>query len=166
MDSQISACVRQGCLSDLATVRDLIHSTIDFSYAAVYPPRAVLFFKKFHSEKNILQRYRDGGVVVAEREGRILGTGSLAGAEILGVFVLPEFQGQGLGGMIMNALEQKALASGAGEVELSISLPSRAFYENLGYEVVADRSFDVGEGQTLNYWQARKALKKLNSSPS
>ncbi len=35
---------------DLAVVRQLIHNTIDTCYSGVYPPRAVAFFKDFHSE--------------------------------------------------------------------------------------------------------------------
>jgi hypothetical protein len=43
-------------------------------------------------------------------------------------------------------------------VSLSVSLPSRRFYEALGYEIVEERSIDVGEGQRLDFWQAHKAL--------
>jgi hypothetical protein len=43
-------------------------------------------------------------------------------------------------------------------VELSVSLPSRRFYENLGYELVEACSIDVGEGQRLDFWKARKML--------
>ena len=159
MNNQDFTCVRKIRISELSIVRELILRTIDHAYSTVYPPRAVQFFKEFHSEENILQRYRNDGILIVEKDGRIIGTGSLVGTEILGVFILPEFQNQGHGRLLMHALEHKALASGINDVELSISLPSRKFYESLGYEVIADRSFDVGEGQKLDYWSARKALK-------
>jgi len=44
------------------------------------------------------------------------------------------------------------------EVVLSVSLPSRKSYEKRGYEVLAEAQVDVGEGQTLCFWKARKAL--------
>jgi ribosomal protein S18 acetylase RimI-like enzyme len=159
MNSKDFISVRQMRISELGIVRELILRTIVFSYAEVYPPKAVQFFKKLHSEENILERCRDGGVLVVEKDEGIVGTGSLVGNEILGVFILPEFQNQGHGRLLMRALEHKAQVSGNNEVELSISLPSRKFYESLGYEVIADHSFDVGEGQKLDYWQARKTLK-------
>jgi GNAT superfamily N-acetyltransferase len=163
MSRPAANCVRQVRRSELNTVRDLILRTIEYSYSAVYPPKAVQAFREYHSRKNILQRYRAGGVLVVDKDERIIGTGSLMGSEILGVFILPEFQNQGHGKCLLHALEQKALAAGIAEVELSISLPSRKFYESLGYEVIADRTFDVGDSQGLDYWQARKVLKLRES---
>jgi N-acetylglutamate synthase-like GNAT family acetyltransferase len=160
MKNQCSAHVRQFRLSDLSAVRELIHNTIDVSYCGFYPPRAIQFFKEIHSEKRILQRSREGEVLVVETDGRIIGTGSLSGKEILGVFIRHDLQHQGQGRALMRALEQKALAKDIRETELSISLPSRRFYENLGYEIIASRTIDVGEGQRLDYWQAKKTLQK------
>ena len=47
----------------------------------------------------------------------------------------------------MAELESRAKAQGITEISLNVSLPSRKFYERLGYDVLAERSFDVGEGQ-------------------
>jgi N-acetylglutamate synthase-like GNAT family acetyltransferase len=152
------ACIRPFCPADLASVLELIHNTIDQSYAAFYPPRARQFFKEFHSEQTILSRHRDGEILVLEKDGKIVGTGALLRTEILGVFIHCDFQHCGYGRLIMQALEQKARMKGMCEIELSVSLPSRNFYENLGYEITEDASVDVGEGQHLAYWQARKAL--------
>ena len=37
-------------------------------------------------------------------------------------------------------------------------LSAIAFYEGLGYEMVEEKSKDVGEGQRLDFWKARKFL--------
>ena len=42
--------------------------------------------------------------------------------------------------------------------ELSVSLPSRGFYERRGYRILAARFIDVGEGEQLDYWAAEKVL--------
>jgi len=55
--------------SDLANVHRLIHHVLDTCYSGIYPPRAVQFFKQFHSEDKILQRSRDGVLIVIERDG-------------------------------------------------------------------------------------------------
>jgi len=89
--------------------------------------------------------------LVIERDGSIVATGALVGNEILGVFVKPEDQGQGLGKRIMSELEARAKSKGFSEIVLSVSLPSRSFYETLGYEVLEACLLDVGEGQHLNY---------------
>jgi GNAT superfamily N-acetyltransferase len=144
--------------ADLGSLHRMICAAIDASYSGVYPVRAVQFFKEYHSEKKITERSRTGEVVIIERGGSIVATGALVGNEIVGVFVTPDDQGQGYGTMIMSELESRAQAKGLSEVVLSVSLPSRGFYEYLGYEVLAECSLDVGEGQHLAYWPGRKAL--------
>ena len=148
---------------DLGPLRQLIHATIDLSYAEVYPPRAVAFFKTFHSKEKILARSAAGTVLVIEEEGGLTATGSLVEGEIFAVFVHPRFQQGGRGKALMLALEDEARAQGVTESELSVSLPSLPFYRGLGYEIVEERSRDVGEGQWLDFWKAKKRLVAADS---
>jgi GNAT superfamily N-acetyltransferase len=144
--------------NDLTPLHRMICETIDTSYSDVYPPRAVEFFKDYHSEKRIEERSVVGEILVMEEHDSILATGSLVGMEITGVFVYPLYQRQGYGKAIMSELERRAKEKGLSEISLSVSLPSRKFYENLGYNILADNSLDVGEGQCLSYWLGQKKL--------
>lgn len=149
--------------SDLVAVQNLIHQTIDVCYSGIYPPRAVQFFKDFHSEKKIMERYRSGDILVAEQEGKLVATGTIVGSDIFGIFVHPAFQRQGYGAALMRELENKAAAKGCNEPELSVSLPSRGFYESLGYEMLEECSIDVGGGEHLDFWKAKKSLARQES---
>lgn len=144
--------------ADVVPLRRLICKTIDTSYAPVYSPKALDFFKAFHAEDKICARAQHGTVLVAEAEGELVATGSLLDGEIFAVFVHPDRQGAGLGKALMERLEEEARAAGATESVLSVSLPSKRFYEGLGYEIVEERSRDLGEGQRLDFWKAKKAL--------
>lgn len=146
--------------ADLHPVYSMIIETIDTSYSAVYPPRAVGFFKKHHSKEKIAKRTAKGAMLVLadEQDGSILATGSLIDSEIIGVFVRPSYQRQGYGKAIMARLEQIALKKGIRKLSLSISLPSRPFYEHLGYRVLDECVLDVGEGECLKYWAGEKEL--------
>jgi ribosomal protein S18 acetylase RimI-like enzyme len=150
--------IREFRRSDLAPLRRLIHETIDTCYSGVYPRRAVQFFKEFHSDKEIMKRSREGEILVVEKEGALVATGAIVGSDIFGVFVLPEFQGRGYGKAVMCELEDRAKARGCTEVILSVSLPSKGFYESLGYQMIEACSKDVGEGEHLDFWKARKSL--------
>lgn len=144
--------------SDAAAVHDLIGATIDACYPGHYSPRAVEFFKRFHSPEAITRRAEAGIVLVAEDGGGIVATGALVDGEIGTVFVLPRAQGAGVGAAMMGELERAAVRAGLRSVELDVSLPSRGFYERRGYRVIESRSIDVGEGETLDYWRAVKPL--------
>jgi arsenite methyltransferase len=143
---------------DTGAVHTLIYAMIDVAYRGVYPERAIAWFKRHHSPDHIRARARDGYTVVIEQDGRIVATGSLIGDNIGAVFVTPGTQRGGLGRAVMEHLEERARAASIAQTTLSISLPSRGFYERLGYEVSDKLFFDVGEGQTLDYWLGRKDL--------
>ena len=148
--------------ADAAALRRLIAETIDASYVPVYPPRALDFFKAFHAEEIILERAQCGTVLVAEADGDLIATGSLLDGEIFAVFVHPDRQGRGLGKALMARLEEDARAAGVTESLLSVSLPSKRFYEGLGYEIVEERSRDLGDDQRLDFWKAKKRLDTIS----
>jgi GNAT superfamily N-acetyltransferase len=143
---------------DVGSVRELIDSTIEACYTGVYPGRAVEYFLQYHSESEILHRAQKGTTLVAEAGGRIVATGTLKGKYIIAVFVRHKVQGWGLGRRIMETLEERARADGVEEIWLDVSLPSRAFYEKMGYRGFEPAFLDVGDGQQLDYWKASKRL--------
>ncbi len=144
--------------SDLTAVQRLIWDTIDQCYPAAYSPRAVAYFKQFHSLDAILRRADDGVVLVADSDHGIVGTGALLDGEIAAVFVRPGTQRTGIGTALMDALERAAAEQGLDSVRLYVSLPSLDFYTQRGYRVFDEGALDVGEGEHLGYWQAAKTL--------
>jgi GNAT superfamily N-acetyltransferase len=158
MNQQNEMSIRDIDSYDLDSLRKMMHDTIDACYSMVYPERAVQFFKTYHSDQNIAERRQKGDVLLIKRGDLIVATGAMVGNEVLGVFVRLEDQGKGYGKTIMNELERRAKIKGLDQITLAISLPSRKFYEALGYEIVGDCFEDVGEGQRLDYWEARKTI--------
>jgi GNAT superfamily N-acetyltransferase len=159
MDTREDMCIRDFRDTDVPSVVQLIWHTIDVCYTGVYPPRAVQFFRDSHSAERILERSEEGHILVLERAGKVIGTGAIVANEIYGVYVDPAAQGRGYGTAIMQELETRAKAKGHHEVELSLSLPSRKFYEGLGYELHDEAHIDVGEGERLDFWNAKKSLR-------
>jgi ribosomal protein S18 acetylase RimI-like enzyme len=107
-----------------------------------------------------MERYRSGMIFVVEEDADIIGTGSFVNGEILGVFINPDLQGKGYGKSLMLILEKTAAFAGFSEVTLAVSLPSKGFYEGLGYNIMEECSIDVGNGEYLTYWSARKSVGK------
>ncbi len=155
-----AAIIRQFNAADLHPLHSMICETIDASYSGVYPPRAVVYFKEYHSEKKIVERSKNGNiaVLISEQDGSILATGALIGSEITGVFVRHTYQRQGYGKAIMAYLEQIAIKNNIARLTLSISLPSKHFYEHLGYKILNECVLDMGEGEFLKYWLGEKKL--------
>ena len=143
---------------DMRPLYDMIQATIDGSYPAYYPERAVQFFKQYHSEANIRQRDQRGEIIVIEKQGSIVATGSLVENEITGVFVLPAEQKSGLGKQIMLDLELRARSKAISTITLHVSLPAREFYEKMHYTLSDQQANAVGDGQHLKYWIGKKRI--------
>jgi len=154
----VEATIREFQKADLPALKALVHKTIATCYPGHYCVEAVRFFIDYHSEEAILQDAQKGRTLVLVRAGRILGTGSIVDNEIKRVFVDPAFQKQGFGRRIMRQLEEAAARQGAGIVKLDASLPSKAFYDRLGYVTVEPAFLPVGNGRRLDFFKMQKAL--------
>jgi len=150
--------LRDYATTDLDQVYEMIQKTIAISYPDHYPGRAVQYFQAYHSEANISKRDELGEIIVIEKEGKIVATGSLVKDEITGVFILPAEQKSGLGRQIMLELESRARSKEILTITLHVSLPARKFYEKLNYSLSGQQETKVGDGQHLKYWIGKKRI--------
>jgi putative acetyltransferase len=100
-------------------------------------------------------------MVVAMDGTMVVGFGQLNPdvGEVDAVYVLPERQGEGIGGMVLSDLEQRAAERGVTTLELSATLNAANFYERAGYarqHVVVHR---LPTGIELQCIRMRKRLK-------
>jgi GNAT superfamily N-acetyltransferase len=144
--------------SDLGRLSELVRQTIETSYADVYPPRAIAFFKDYHGDDEILEDAREGRTVVVSHDGELVATGTLRETNVRRVFVRADLQGRGIGRLVMDELEREALARGVARVDLSASLPAKEFYLGRGYEIVSEEEYILGGGQSLRYYEMAKTL--------
>lgn len=150
--------LRDYAITDLDQVYDMIQKTVEGSYPDHYTGRAVQYFQAYHSEANVIKRDQLGEIIVIEKEGKIVATGSLVKDEITGVFVLPGEQQSGLGKQIMLELESRAKLKAISTITLHVSLPARKFYEKLNYTLSDPQESEVGDGQYLKYWIGKKRI--------
>jgi GNAT superfamily N-acetyltransferase len=125
--------------SDAEVLHQLIYQTIDDAYTGVYGPKAIQYFKDYHSSSQILDDARQGQTMVLELNERIVGTGTICEQNIRRVFISPAFQGRSFGRMVMETLEKKALLMGLHHLNLDASLSSQDFGKEFGLKWVEGR---------------------------
>ncbi len=126
---------------DAEAVSELIIQTLRISNVGDY--------KKEHIEELILRqtpdhvRERAGWThfYVAEDGGRIVGCGAIGPywcsreeSSLFSVFVLPDYQGQGVGRQLIDVLEQDEYALRARRIEVPASITGLPFYLKMGYQ--------------------------------
>ena len=126
---------------DAEAVSAVVCETVRISNAKDYPQEYVEVLVSQHSPENITERAKQGHMYVACDGERIVGTGTVApfwGSEtesiLLTIFVLPEYQGKGIGRSIIETLEQDEYGKRAHRIEIPASLTGVHFYRHLGYD--------------------------------
>jgi GNAT superfamily N-acetyltransferase len=122
-------------------VAELIKHNLLEVTSKYYAPAYVASLIDHHSPMQLLEKARTQHIFVAVKDGRAVGTGSLANfgnPEMPGyygtaIFVALEFQGKGIGRQIMRKVEAKALELGADKITVRAAVNARPFYEKLGY---------------------------------
>jgi GNAT superfamily N-acetyltransferase len=139
-------------------VKSLVQTTIDACYPKVYPKEAVQFFKNWHCDEKILKDAKEGYTILLYEDARMVGTGTIVDNHVMRVFVDPAFQRRGFGKLIMHKLEERAVSTGTDVVKLDASLPSKTFYDSLGY-VTLERAFrEVENNRRLDFYRMEKPL--------
>ena len=92
--------------------------------------------------------FADGGGIVAIEDGRMLGYAvwNAASGEVDGLFVEPAQHGRGIGGMLMQAVEQAARSAGSERLLLSASLNAVPFYQRAGFVAVREEMYPHRSG--------------------
>ena len=146
---------RKATIGEAQLVCNIVQDTKAQIYPHYYTQAVVDFFGRLHSIDNIKKDIMDGRIDVLEVGGKIVGTGSRTDNHITRVYVLPEYEGQGFGSLIMDRLEE-AIFDQYEYCDLDASLPAAIFYEHRGYRTVEHRKHDIGDGEVMIYEIMRK----------
>ena len=94
-----------------------------------------------HSAEILIERAKEGHMYVVCDDSQIIGCGAIAGywgstteSILLTIFVLPEYQGKGIGSKIIETLEQDEYFLRAKRIEIPASISAVEFYRKMGYD--------------------------------
>ncbi len=126
---------------DADAVSALIIRTLMITNTKDYSLESMMELAEHQQPENILERAGRTHFYVAEDAGRIVGCGGVSSVGeavdecgLLNIFVLPEYQGKGIGRMIVETLEKDEFAWQKNRISLSASITGLAFYRRLGYD--------------------------------
>ena len=125
---------------DAAEVSALIIRTLQISNAKDYPPEEIQRITAKFTPEDVIERAGWTHLYVVCEDGTIVGCGAIGpywGKEdesaLFNIFVLPEYQGKGVGRRLIEALEADEYALRANRIEIAASITGRDFYRKLGY---------------------------------
>lgn len=127
--------------ADAEKVSALIIHTLQASNSKDYSAETISALEKKMQPSGVLERASWTHFYVAEEGGDIIGCGAIGpywGSEtessLFNIFVLPKYQGKGVGRKIIETLERDEYFLRAERVEVPASITGVGFYRKLGYE--------------------------------
>ena len=125
---------------DAKEVSDLIRKTIRISNTKDYPAELMDQLIEIETPEHVLQRTTWTHFYVVVDNGQIIGCGAIGpywGKEdessLFTIFVLPEYQGKGVGRAIIDTLEKDEYFLRAKRIEIPASITGVPFYLKMGY---------------------------------
>lgn len=126
---------------DAQAVSEVIRTTIRISNTKDYPVERMDELIASETPEAVLQRASWTHFYVACDEGKIIGCGAIGpywGKEdessLFTIFVLPEYQGKGVGRSIVEVLEKDEYFIRAKRIEIPASITGVPFYLKMGYD--------------------------------
>ena len=133
--------IRRFKTDDAEAVSALVIKTITISNTKDYPADLMEELVKSQQPENILEHAGWTHFYVVENNEKIIGCGSIGpfwGKEdesgLFTIFVLPEYQGKGVGRLIMETLEKDEYFLRAKRIEIPSSITGCQFYRKFGYD--------------------------------
>lgn len=126
--------------SDAQEVSELISTTMMISNIKDYSKETMDTVVSRQKPENILERAGWTHFYVVVDDKRIIGCGAIGSfwgkedeSSLFSIFVLPEYQGKGIGRKIIETLEQDEYFLRAKRIEIPSSVTAVNFYKKMGY---------------------------------
>lgn len=133
--------IRRFQSEDAIETAQVIARTLQICNSKDYPKEYIEDNISSHSAEVLIERAKEGHMYVVCDASRIIGCGAIAGywgstteSILLTIFVLPEYQGIGIGRQIIQTLEQDEYFLRAKRVEIPASITACEFYRKMGYD--------------------------------
>ena len=126
---------------DAEETAQVIAQTLRISNSKDYPEAYIEANVASHTAEVLIQRAEEGHMYVVCEDANIIGCGAIAGywgsteeSILLTIFVLPAYQGKGIGRQIIGTLEQDEYFLRASRIEIPASATAVEFYRKMGYD--------------------------------
>lgn len=133
--------IRRFTNEDAEEVSALIRKTVGISNRRDYPEDVIDALIELETPDHVQERAGWTHFYVALEGDSIIGCGAIGpywGKEdessLFTIFVLPEYQGKGVGRAIVDILEKDEFFLRANRIEIPASITGVPFYRNLGYD--------------------------------
>ncbi|MCZ2459249.1 MAG: GNAT family N-acetyltransferase [Chitinophagales bacterium] len=159
--------IREATVNDIALIRELTSRVWPQTYAAILSDKQIDYMlDMMYSEPSLKKQMEEGAqFIIAYYDQEPVGFASYqqTGPEVFKlhkIYVLLSQQGKGVGKFIINYITDKIKAQNAKALQLQVNRFNKAkdFYEKLGFVILYEADFDIGNGFFMNDYVMEKKI--------
>lgn len=158
--------LRKATAGDIPAIREIAGIAFPATYSSIITAEQIDFMMEWMYSEASLRKEIEGDTtfLLLNVDGKDVGYVSF-GPEgehyhLHKIYLLPEWQGRGLGRELFQAAENEMRRLGAGMFELNVNRHNNAvdFYLRMGMHIDRSGDFDIGGGFFMNDYIMRKSL--------
>lgn len=167
--------INQANIKDIPIIQEIARKTWPETFSAILSPEQISYMlKMMYSTESLIEQINLSGhkFLLAGYAGDLeeemhAGYASYEpnfhckrATKIHKIYILPEFQGEGIGSALMTSIEQ--LAKKSGDIYLTLNVnknnPAISFYSNLGFEIIHEEKIPIGHNFFMDDFVMRKEI--------
>ncbi|MHC2990751.1 GCN5 family acetyltransferase [Pontibacter sp. HJ8] len=156
--------IREATLADIPTLHELAAAIWEPTYSPILTKEQIDYmFQLIYTPEALLQQMQQGQSFLILYNGpEPIGFAAFSAKEeqvykLNKIYLLPERQGEGLGKLLLDTVEEEVSAQGAQFLDLNVNRHNKAkrFYERCGYHVHQEEDIPIGP-----YWMNDYIMRK------
>jgi diamine N-acetyltransferase len=159
--------IRNAAATDIPLIRELTFKVWPQTYAAIISEEQINFMlEMMYSETSLQQQMNDGcQFIIVYDESEPVGFAAYQETvpsvfKLHKIYVLSSQQGKGTGRFAIEYIISNIKQQGATALQLQVNRNNKAkdFYEKLGFTVIEEADFDIGNGFFMNDYVMEKKI--------
>jgi ribosomal protein S18 acetylase RimI-like enzyme len=165
--SKLVFSIRNASTQDIPLIRDLTFRIWPQTYASILSQQQIDYMLELMYSESSLQKQMDEGsqFIFVYDDGVPVGFASVQETQpsifkLHKIYILPSQQGKGTGRFVIDYILNEIKQKGASALQLQVNRFNKArnFYEKLGFTVIDEKDFDIGNGYFMNDFVMEKVL--------
>lgn len=159
--------IRKATIEDIPLIQKLTYSVWPQTYASILSQEQIEYMLEMMYSYTSLQKQMDEGAqfIIVNDNNEPVGFASFQETEpavfkLHKIYVLSNQQGKGTGKYVINHIIDAIRHRGARALQLQVNRHNKAkdFYEKLGFMVIEEADFDIGNGYFMNDYVMEKRI--------
>jgi ribosomal protein S18 acetylase RimI-like enzyme len=162
--------LKEASIADISTIQDIANTTWPITYGEILSKEQLDYMMDLiYSDESLINQIQQQEQLfyIAYEETSVLAFIGIehnykdeAVTRIHKIYILPEAQGKGIGKLLIDAVQKIANENNSTSLSLNVNRFNKAlaFYQKLGFEIIAEENIEIGNGYLMEDYKMEKKL--------